>query len=389
LHVAVVGAGIAGLTITVLLRRHGVRCELFEQSSGLSAVGAGIQLSPNGVRILRQLGAGPVLDRQGVLANSIETRRWDDGTLLSRVPHGHACEELFGAPYCMIHRADLQRSLVDLLPPGSAALGRRIVRVTQRQDCAELLLADGGRAHADVVIGADGIHSVVRGAVVADERRFSGYAVCRGLVSAATVPSFGDDPRVLFWLGNERHVTYYPISASQTVHFSAVSAVPDDPTPGRVDVDAFVASFDGWHQDVRSVMSAADSVTRWGLFDRDIADRYCGTRLALVGDAAHPMLPYLSQGANQALEDAVTLVDCLVDDARDGTDPGPALRRYEELRMPRTAEVHRQSRSRAETFHLADGPQQRARDAVLAEQQNLEHLEWLYGYDPETVVDMK
>ncbi|MFF9349108.1 FAD-dependent monooxygenase [Streptomyces sp. NPDC014734] len=378
MRVAVVGAGVSGLAIATLLRRRGVHCELFEKSTTLSAVGAGIQLSPNGARILHELGAERLMRRRGITAQAIETRRWDNGGLLSRVPHGPACEARFQAPYYLIHRADLQACLVDLLPPGSLHLGRAVKDVIEQADGVELRLADGESVEADVVIGADGVHSAVRGAVVSDEPLFSGYSVYRALVPAEAVPSFAPDPRVMFWLGPDRHITYYPVSAGRTVHFSAVCAHPDgEGAPRTSDADAhrLLEEFDGWHVSVRQVLKAAESVTRWGLFDRDIAERYCLQRVALVGDAAHPMLPYLSQGAGQALEDARELSDCLMS----GMDVPSALRRYDTRRRARTANVHRQSRLRATTFHLADGPLQRRRDAVLGSQNTLDHLEWLYG----------
>ncbi|MYY82682.1 MULTISPECIES: FAD-dependent monooxygenase [unclassified Streptomyces] len=376
-RVAVVGAGVSGLALAILLRRRGVRCDLYEKSTALGAVGAGIQLAPNGARILHELGAEHLMRRRGSTAEAIETRRWDDGALLSRIPHGRACEERFGAPYYLIHRADLQACLVDLLPPGALHLGRAVLGVEQHEDHVELRVADGGTATADVVIGADGVHSALRAAVVDDAPRFSGYSVYRGLVAAEAVPSFAADPRVMFWLGPGRHITYYPVAAGRTVHFSAVcaDAAGVAPRTRAVDTGQLVAEFDGWHEEVRQVLGAAGDVTRWGLFDRDLAERYCDRRVALMGDAAHPMLPYLSQGAGQALEDALALADCLVS----GADLPSALRQYEKQRLARTAEVHRQSRLRATTFHLADGPPQRRRDAVLGDRRDLGHLEWLYG----------
>ncbi|MFE0171097.1 FAD-dependent monooxygenase [Streptomyces sp. NPDC059002] len=376
-RVAVVGAGVSGLALAILLRRRGVRCDLYEKSAALGAVGAGIQLAPNGARVLHELGAEHLVRRRGIAARAIETRRWDDSSLLSRVPHGQACEERFRAPYYLIHRADLQSCLVELLPPGALHLGRAVHGVVQHEDHVELRLADGETATADVVIGADGVHSALRAAVVRDAPRFSGHSVYRGLVAADAVPSFAADPRVMFWLGPGRHITYYPVAAGRTVHFSAVCADPDGAAPrtSAVDTGQLMAEFDGWHDEVRHVLAAAGNVTRWGLFDRDLADRYCDRRVALMGDAAHPMLPYLSQGAGQALEDALALADCVVS----GADLPSALRQYEKQRIARTAEVHRQSRIRATMFHFADGPLQRRRDALLGGHRDLGHLEWLYG----------
>jgi 3-amino-4-hydroxybenzoate 2-monooxygenase len=384
-QIAIVGGGVAGLVTATLLHGHGVDVRVFEQSPVFGTVGAGIQLSPNGVRVLYGLGLADLLAETGVRAEAIETRRWDDGSPIARVPHGASCGELFGAPYYLIHRADLQRCLLSALPEGTVELGKGCARVVERPGEVELHLTDGSVTSADLVIGADGVHSVVRGAVVEDEPRFSGYSVHRGLVPAEVVPSFKDDPRVMFWLGPGRHVTYYPVVGGDTVHFSAVG-VSADARPGSSSSDHEVqdleAAFAGWHEEVRRVTTAAESVTRWGLFDRDMTDRYATDRVVLLGDAAHPTLPYLSQGANQALEDSVVLARCLRDAAPG--DLTTAVRRYEALRRPRTAEVHRRARELARTFHLPDGEQQAARDREMSANQDLEHLDWLYGYDAET-----
>lgn len=375
-RLAIVGAGVAGLALAALLRRRGVPYTLIEQSARFGAVGAGIQLSPNGVRILQRLGVGPVLAEHGMAANAIEIRRWDDGSVLSTTPLGAQSTALFGAPYYLIHRADLQRGMLGLLPPGEAQLSRRVTGVTEHRDHVRLSFADGTTADVAAVIGADGVHSVVRSAVVRDEPRFSGYSVFRGLLPASAVPSFAGDPRVLFWYGPGRHITYYPIAAGRTVHVSAVCATPS-PSSGEPD-RPLADYFTGWHADVRRVVALTPAVTRWGLSDRDLAPRYRTDRIALVGDAAHPTLPYLSQGANQALEDVLVLADCLAAD----DDLPVALRRYEAARHHRTARIHREARLRAATFHLPDGPEQRQRDLVLAKQQDLDHLDWLYGHDP-------
>ncbi|GAA3492561.1 FAD-dependent monooxygenase [Streptomyces cremeus] len=374
IRIAVVGAGVAGLTVAALLRDRGVDCRVFERAPRLVAVGAGIQLSPNGVRVLHGLGLRDSLAATGVRARAIETRSWADGAPIARTPLGDRCEELYGAPYYLIHRADLHRCLTSLLPASAVELGRACARVEERPDAVRLHFTDGTMADADLVIGADGVHSVVRRSVVRDAPRYAGYAVHRGLVPASVVPSFRDDPRVMFWLGPGRHVTYYPVAGGRTVHFSAVGVSPEE-SPGGGPED-LGAAFGHWHEEVRRVVTSASSVTRWGLYDRDIPDRYATGRVVLLGDAAHPTLPYLSQGANQALEDVTTLVGCL--DARPGA-PQEAVRQYESLRLPRTAEVHRRARRLAEEFHLPDGPECTDRDQRMRATQDPTHLAWLYG----------
>ncbi|MFD9793122.1 FAD-dependent monooxygenase [Streptomyces sp. NPDC059070] len=382
-RVAIVGGGIAGLVTATLLHRGGIEVRLFEQSPAFGAVGAGIQLSPNGVRVLHRLGLAHALTAQAVPARAIETLRWDDGTRIARVPHGADCGQRHGAPYYLMHRADLQRCLLSVAPLESVGLGLGCTGVTERADGAEVHLTDGSVVLADLVVGADGVHSAVRRAVVEDRPRFSGYAVHRGLVPAALVDTFRDDPRVLFWLGPRRHVTYYPIESGDTVHFSAVGATDRAPLAASTDgaVEDLDTAFAGWHEQVRHVITSARSVTRWDLYDRDVAPRYATDRVVLLGDAAHPTLPYLSQGANQALEDAAVLARCLT--AHHPADWARALRHYEALRLPRTAEVHRRARALGDTFHLSDGPAQSARDRAMGADGDLAHLDWLYGYDAE------
>ncbi|MFF1481213.1 FAD-dependent monooxygenase [Streptomyces sp. NPDC058301] len=387
-RIAIVGGGIAGLVTATLLHRSGIEVRLFEQSPAFGAVGAGIQLSPNGVRVLHRLGLAKTLTDHAVPARAIETLRWDNAAPIARVPHGTSCDERHGAPYYLMHRADLQRCLLSVAPQEIVELGTGCARVTERTDGAEVHLTDGSVVLADLVVGADGVHSAVRRAVVDDRPRFSGYAVHRGLVPAAMVPDLRDDPRVLFWLGPRRHVTYYPIESGETVHFSAVGATDRAPVAASTNgaVEDLGAAFAGWHEQVRHVITSARSVTRWDLYDRDIPPRYATERVVLLGDAAHPTLPYLSQGANQALEDAAVLVRCLT--AYGPRDWTRALRRYDALRRPRTAEVHRRARALADTFHLPDGPAQTARDRAMSTHQSLAHLDWLYGYDAEAAAPL-
>jgi salicylate hydroxylase len=380
--IAIVGGGIAGLAIAAILHQRGQPFELYERAQAFDTVGVGIQLSPNGVGILQQLGLGDALRQAGARAESIDFRHWADGRMIARTPHGQVCENMFGAPYCMIHRGALQRLLLSLLPRTSIRVGTGCVRVTEHVDHAELLLTDGSTVRADLVVGADGVHSAVRQAVVDDEERDSGYVVYRGLVPAERAPFIDGPPNVLFWLGPRRHITYYPISSDRTIHFSAVGVRANEPpaAAGRdAHIDHLEAVFSDWHPHVRRLVGAAGSVTRWSLRDRDIADRYVTERIALVGDAAHPMLPYLSQGANQALEDAAVLTACL-SRWSGGESPAGPLSAYDSSRIPRTRRIHEAARQRETSFHLDDGETQRTRDAVMSRTESLSGLSWLYDF---------
>lgn len=385
LRIAVVGAGIAGLAVAAALGRAGLSCEVFEQAPYLAEVGAGIQLAPNAVRLLYRLGLADHLESVAVRPHALHMRRWDDGGTIVRTPLAD-CHRMFGAPYYAIHRADLHCGLIELLPPGIVHLGLRCVAVTEVAGGAELTLSDGSVRTADVVIGADGIHSMVRAALVDDRPRYSGQLIYRGLVSAAKVPFLRADPEVRLWLGPAQHCVAYLVSGGTQVSFAATVAAPDPgaeswSAQGRI--EDVVPAYVGWHPDVLALLTSAERVGVWALHDRDPIRRWSTERITLAGDAAHPMLPFLAQGANQAIEDAVVLARCFA--AIDARQPGgvaEALGRYQKLRVARTEEVHRRSRANNRTLHLGDGEEQRHRDRSLAAA-DLTGYTWIYGYDAE------
>ncbi|MEV4627328.1 FAD-dependent monooxygenase [Micromonospora sp. NPDC049523] len=380
-RVAVVGAGIGGCTLAVALYAAGIHCTVYEQAPALKPVGAGIQLAPNAVRPLRRLGLGEHLRAVAVDVTAIHMRRWSDGATISRLPLA-GCVEMFGAPYYTVLRADLHDGLVGLLPAGSLRLGRRVVAVHDAADRSELEFADGGREAADVIVGADGIHSVVRAGLHRDQPRFSGQLIFRGLVPAERVPFLTDDPRVQLWLGPDQHCVSYPVASGRLVSFGATVAAAEgraESWSAEADPGEVALAYRDWHPQVRELIAAADAVGRWALHDRDTVTGWSGRRTVLLGDAAHPMLPFLAQGANQAIEDAVTLARCLAD--ADPDDVRPALRRYEAVRRPRTDEVHLRSRANNRTLHLRDGALAHERDERLSRTVDLRDQEWLYGYD--------
>ncbi|WP_326799020.1 FAD-dependent monooxygenase [Streptomyces sp. NBC_01808] len=391
MRVAVVGAGIAGLAFAAALRRGGAECHVYEQAEQLAEVGAGVQVAPNATRLLRRLGLGDRLRAAAVVPEAIEMRRWDDGLMLQRTPLGDRCLRRFGAPYYTVHRADLHAALLSCLPPGRLHLGARLVAVTQDEAEARLHLADGRTVAADAVVGADGIHSAVREWFVADWPRYSGQTIYRGLVPAERVPHLLGEPRVRLWFGPDQHCVCYPVSGGRQISFGATvpaAAWEVESWSARGDAEGLREAYKGWHEDVVGLLDAAGAVSRWALHDRDGIDRLGWGRVAVIGDAAHPMLPFQAQGANQAIEDAVVLARCL-------TDTGPAagrdelraaVRRYEELRLPRTTRIQRQSRANAETFHLADGAAQRRRDTGSLAEPGLDRHQWLFGYDAEQAV---
>lgn len=383
-RIAIVGAGIAGLTTAAALTQAGLACQVFEQTPYLAEVGAGLQLAPNAVRLLRRLGLDEQLDRVAVRAEAIEMRRWSDSTLIMSTPLGDECEKRFGAPYYTVHRAHLHQCLRELLPDGVLRLGMRCCRLSEKSDAVELAFQNGRRTHVDLVVGADGIHSVVREQLVHDQPRFSGQAVYRGLVPAVRLPRLTEDPKVRLWLGPGRHCVSYLVAGGAWISFGATTPADGWRTESwsaTGQVEEMVKAYQGWHPAVLELLSAADSVRHWALHDRDTITSWSTDRLTLVGDAAHPMLPFLAQGANQAIEDAVVLAQCL---RTAGSDEfAPALRRYERIRALRTEEVHERSRGNSRALHLADDDARRTRDAELGRRADLSHQDWLYGYDAE------
>jgi salicylate hydroxylase len=262
--------------------------------------------------------------------------------------------------------------------------GAQVVGLAEAGDRVELSLADGSSTVADVVIGADGIHSTIRGHLVADEPRWTGVTVYRGLVATSTVAWLRRPPRVVVWLGPGQHCVAYPVGRDLV---SFVAAVRDEqpPTPAGSwstpgEVAQLVAGYAGWHPRVRDLLAAAPAVTRWSLHERATAPQWATDRVALAGDAAHPMLPVGAQGANQAVEDAVALAVCLR--AAPSVTPARALACYGWVRAQRLDRVRAMVAGHAADHHLADGAAQRERDRRLAGQ-DLAGQRWLYGYDAE------
>lgn len=379
---AVVGGGIGGLAAAIALLQAGWDVRVYEQAGARRAAGAGIQLAPNCTRILRRLGVLPALGDVAVRPTTFEFRRWDDGRLLSATPLGDDIERAYGAPYLHAHRADLMAVLAAAVPAHRVEVGRRCVGVAHCDGPTKIRFADGSSEVADLVVGADGIHSVVRQALFGDERpRFTGHVAYRGLVPAERVPEPSPDRRCTVRLGPGTHLVHYFVSAGRYLN---VVCVVEEGTWTREswtdhgDVAELRAAFAGWHPTVTEIVAALDAPLKWALFDRDPFPRWSRGVVTLLGDACHPMLPYGAQGAAQAIEDAAALAAFLTG----STDVAAALARYESARRGRTARVQAISRANGERFHLPDGPRQQARDAAMAQSFGLSpDIDWLYGSD--------
>jgi salicylate hydroxylase len=302
---------------------------------------------------------------------------------------GEECARLYGAHCYVAHRADLLALLRGALPRQTLRLDHRLVAIDQDASEAKLnFVSKAGNqttVTADVVIGADGIHSAVRPLVAPEvEARFSGLCAFRCLVPAENAPEVALRPVQTLWLGPGRHFVHYPISGGRLVNVVAI--VPagdwrDESWMADGEIADLVREFEGWDERVHQLIVSASSTKRWAMYDRAPLEHWTTGRIALLGDAAHAMLPFFAQGAAQAIEDAVVLADCLQRADRDSV--WQALLQYETIRRPRASEVQRMSRGREVRNHLPDGPEQQERDAQFAHGDPLRQSAWLYGHDLE------
>ncbi|MGQ0509349.1 MAG: FAD-dependent monooxygenase [Betaproteobacteria bacterium] len=390
LRVAIVGGGLGGLAAALFLRAAGVEASVYEQATELREVGAGIVVSPNMVRPLVRLGLAAQLPSFAVrLEEAWEFRRWQDGRVLSSQKMGDECERLYGAPCYVAHRCDLLALLQSALPAAQLYLDHRCTSVRDEGESVQLTFArrDGAevRVEADLVIGADGIHSFVRDAMWPRvEARFSGLSAFRCLVPAERAPAMALRPVQSLWLGPNRHFVHYPISAGRFVNVVAIVPAGDwrnESWTAAGEVSDMQREFAGWDARVHQLIDSATDTKRWALYDRTPLERWTLGRISLLGDAAHAMLPFFGQGAAQAVEDALVLADCLRGVGQSGV--ADALLGYEAVRRPRATEVQLMSRGREVRNHLPDGPEQEKRDREFAAGDPLRQSAWLYGYGME------
>jgi salicylate hydroxylase len=302
--------------------------------------------------------------------------------VLSAEDLSSACERLYGEQTYTVHRADLLEVLKSAVPRQSVRLGKRCVNVSIAGGAAVMRFADGEVAEADVAIGADGVHSVVRGSLLGDApATYSGICAFRALVPAGQAPAFACRNAQTLWIGPGHHLVHYPVSAGRLVNLVAFTPAGDysvESWTATATVEEFLAEFDGWDPRLVDLIRAAGTPGRWALLDRPPLERWSSGPVTLLGDAAHPMFPFFAQGAAQAMEDAAILAECL---AGQPGDPGTALRAYESLRLPRTSRLQKASHVRSLVNHLPDGPQQQARDTAFATQDPLAANGWIYAYD--------
>ncbi|HZM46940.1 MAG TPA: FAD-dependent monooxygenase [Burkholderiales bacterium] len=389
MRVAVIGGGIGGLSAALALLKTGCDVHVYEQAAKFGEIGAGIQIAPNASRLLQRLGLGAALDAWGVRPGAVHQRRWDDGRTLQRAPLGPEIEAAFGAPYYHFHRGDLAALLAAALPPERAHAGHRLAGIEEKDGRAIARFENGVSAEADVLVGADGIHSRVRALTFGpDAPRFTGCAAWRGLVPAERIAHLGVEVASHLWMGPGGHCVHYWVSAQRMLNVVCIVERGNwtaESWTDRGNVADVLARFEGWHPVVRGLIGAFSETFIWALHDRAPLPSWTRGPVALLGDACHPMLPMAAQGAAQAIEDGAALATLLA--AMPGDVPG-ALARYEAVRKPRATRLQELSAVNRKRFHLPDGPEQLERDALLVTNgdRTFAAMKWLYEHDAATEV---
>ncbi len=388
MRIAIIGGGIGGLSAALQLLKAGLDVQVYEQSPRIGEIGAGIQISPNASRLLIRLGLKPALDRVGVRPLAVHQRRWDDGRTLQRALVGPEVEATFGAPYYHFHRGDLADLLGAAVPAERLHVGHRLVGLEQKGERVVARFDNGSATEVDLVVGADGIHSRVRHLTFGAEKpRFTGCVAWRGLVPAERVASLGIEVASHNWMGPDGHVVHYWVASRRFMNVVCVTehgTWTDESWTARGEVADALARYEGWHPTVRGLIEAFPETFVWALHDRLPLPRWSDGRVTLLGDACHPMLPFMAQGAAQSIEDGTTLAALLK--AMPADVPG-VLARYEALRKPRATRLQEASAANRTRFHLPDGPEQQKRDETMATSgdRSIANIGWLYMHDAAVV----
>jgi 6-hydroxynicotinate 3-monooxygenase len=362
-RIAILGAGLAGLTLAGLLQRAGFSVAVYEQSPNFSRIGAGIILGANVAKVLRRLDLEQAFASTGIRPDAFVSRAWDSGEMLYELAFDQACEARFGGPFVNIHRADLHQLLQQPLTPGTIRYGHKLAGIDESANGVTLSFDNGATVEADIAIGADGIRSKTREIVLgAEEPRFIGRVAPRAVFPADRVAGDPIGDCTKWWAADRHALAYYMTARRDEVYVMA--ALPADrwdgdgsPIPGRR--DEFVAAFDGAHPDLQRAVAAATDVTVWPICDRPRNDCWSMGRVVLMGDACHAVRPFMAAGGSMAIEDAAVLSRCIAEFA----DPATAFARYAAVRIPRVAEVQRISIDNT----WMHGPTE---------------TDWFFGYDP-------
>ena len=382
--VLIVGAGIGGLTLAHALIQEGLSVNVLERASTLEHVGAGIQIPPNAVKVLRAIDLDHVIKKHAFQPKAIEARMGQSGRAVFDIPLAHAAENRWGAPYFHIHRADYIAALSGHLPGHVIELNSRVTAYENQDDGVSVTLADGRQTWCKYLIGADGIRSTLREQMLGpDAPNFTGNMAWRAVVPTERLGNLSPNPTACAWFGPKRHAVTYRLGPhGELTNFVGVVEQDSWREEGwsilgtREDA---LADFKNWHPVIQNILNQADDFHRWALFDRAPLERWVDGRVALMGDAAHPMLPFLAQGAAMAVEDAWVLAQVISE--------GRPLTEYENQRLPRTSKVQAASRANMGLFHKSSLPAKLATYGPMwlaaKLDPNIVHrrMDWLYGHD--------
>ena len=364
LGIAIVGAGMGGLAAAAALQRVGIEVDVYEQAEQFARLGAGIQVGCNAMKVLRTLGLEQRMRQQSFYPRSWNNRDWRTGEVKFDMIFGESAEQKFGAPYLLAHRSDLHAALASAVPAGCIRLGHKLIGLDETSERIKLTFANGTIATADAVVGADGVHSIVRDILFgASSVNFTGRIAYRTTYPASLLGGEKIDDCTKWW-GEDRHIVIYYVKPDR----SEVYLVTSQPEPefrieswsAKGDVKELRKAFAGFSFEVERVLAACPDVHKWAIVERDSLDHWAERRVTLLGDACHPMTPYMAQGAAMAIEDAAVLSRCLDGVEREGI--ADAFSRFEATRKQRTTRVQETSR----------------RNTWLKEKTD---ADWVYAYD--------
>jgi salicylate hydroxylase len=384
-RVAIVGAGLGGLAAAIALRRQGFEVQVYEQASELAEFGAGINISPNSVKVFEAVGLADKLHAVGSEPIGLTWRNWTSGEINNCLPFVDF-EKRYGSRYYVVHRSDLHRLLSEAVPQASIALGKRCTAVESRNGTAGLSFKDGTSAEADVVVGCDGIRSAVRACVFGGEGpHYAGTMCWRALAPSSALPKDYHDRYVNQWSGEGGFVISYYVRQGEFINFVAVRQQPgwtEQSWSVPSSVDEMMAAFPNAGDKLRTMMSKATSCSKWGQFTGEHAPQWTKGRATLLGDSAHAMLATFGQGANMAFEDAYVLGQWLKAEA---DQPDAALAGYEAVRKPRATRVQQLSRTEVRFKRIHTNWDRLRREAVFLTRHGSTTggvYRWIFGYDP-------